>query len=68
MKKLTWDIEYRLDSLDNDCDYIEQIPSLKKAMEVASDLKRMYGQRIVSLDVKGFEVETNELIKHLTIV
>lgn len=55
MNKLTWDIEYRLDSFDNDCDYVDNLSSLSKAKSTVLQLKKTYGNRLVSLDIKGFD-------------
>lgn len=68
MAKYRYDIEYTLDSEYNDCDFIEGLYSMKEAKEEANKLKRKYKNRLVKLDIKKFDLETDYLEEHITII
>jgi len=59
-------IEYTLDTEDNDTDYLYPLYSMLDVNKGISQLKKIYGKRIVKLDYKLFE--DNELVKHVTII
>lgn len=67
-RKYRYDIEYTLDNEDNDCDFVEGIFSLKEAKSEAKKLKAKYGDRIVKLDIKKFDLETDYLEEHIVII
>ena len=68
MAKYHYDIEYTLDNYDNDCDYVEGLFSMKEAKIEAKKLQAKYGNRIVKLDIKKFDMETDYLEEHITII
>lgn len=61
-----YDLEYKLDSMDSDCEYVEKIPTMKAALRMASHTKKRYGTRLVLLDIKGFK--DGVLERHIDII
>ena len=59
-------VEYRLDSLDNDSDYIDT-NTIARANKLCEELKAKYGSRLVALNVKCY-TESEGLEKDIQII
>ena len=51
MKYEQIDIEYRLDSINNECDYFDDLGTITNAKKVCKKLQSKYGKRLEKLEI-----------------
>ena len=50
--KAHYDIEYRLDDMDSDCEYSDEFRTKAEAIKECKKLDKQYGDRLVMADIK----------------
>lgn len=52
-----YDVEFRLDNEDNDCEYSDELKTLSNAKRFVKELVKQYGNRLVSACIKKWDDE-----------
>lgn len=50
-----YDVEFRIDSYDNDCDYSEKMKTLAEAKRYIKELVKKFGERLASACIKKWD-------------